>query len=363
MRIDVLGTRGFPGIQGGVERHCERLYPQMRDLSIRVFRRKPYVQKSDVSYPNISFTDLPSTRISGFEAVLHSLLATLVAMFSKADIVHIHNIGPAMFAPLLRLAGKKVVLTYHSANYEHDKWNAFAKAILRLSERIALTFANRIVFVNKFQMQRYSESVKSKSTYIPNGIVPTNPSPNTDFLDKLGVAPKKYILSVGRITPEKGFDLLVSAYNRLDTDVKLVIAGAPDQNSKHLDELKSIAGGNSNVVFAGFTDGDNLAQLYTNALAYVLASRIEGFPLVLLEAINFDLPLLVSDIEATHLLKLSPKSYFTASDDNAIFNKLSEFLSEPDKTSYKCTCEKAADYSWYSIARQTVEVYKKALGK
>lgn len=363
MRIDVLGTRGFPGIQGGVERHCERLYPKMTDVKIRVFRRKPYVKSSESLHPNITFTDLPSTRISGFETVFHSLIATIESMFSKAQIVHIHNIGPAMFAPLLRLAGKKVVLTYHSANYEHDKWGAFAKWLLRTSERIALASANQIIFVNKFQGLRYSDAVKAKSTYIPNGIVPMSPSPNTDFLDKLGVRPQKYILAVGRITPEKGFDLLIKAFNRLATDTKLVIAGAPDQGSKHLETLEALANGNKNIVFAGFTDGDNLAQLYTNALAYTLSSRIEGFPLVLLEAINFNLPLLVSDIEATHLLKLSEKSYFKANDSDAIFKKMTAFISDTDKESYKCLHEKASDYSWDNIANQTVEVYKKALEK
>ena len=59
MRIDVIGTRGFPGIQGGVERHCERLYPQMKGVSVRVFRRKPYVKTLQSQYSGISFTDLP----------------------------------------------------------------------------------------------------------------------------------------------------------------------------------------------------------------------------------------------------------------------------------------------------------------
>lgn len=363
MKVDVLGTRGFPGIQGGVERHCERLYPEMKDAEIRVFRRSPYITQKQSPYTNISFTDLPSTRISGFETVVHSFLATLVSMFSNAKVTHIHNIGPAMFAPLLKLTGKKVVLTYHSANYEHDKWNAFAKAILRLSEKIALTASDQVIFVNKFQMQRYSDSVKKKSSYIPNGIVPVKPSPNIDFLKKLGLIPGKYILSVGRITPEKGFDLLISAYNKIDTDVKLVIAGAADQGSKYLEQLKASACNNENIVFSGFTDGDNLSQLYTNASAYVLPSRIEGFPLVLLEAINFDLPLLVSDIEATHLLKLSKCSFFKANDADALSNKLKEFLGTSDKTIFKCTEENTSDYNWGNIAAQTLNVYKKALSK
>ncbi len=362
MKIDVIGTRGFPGVQGGVERHCERLYPLMEGVKIRVFRRNPFINKAykDTKYDNIQFLDLPSTRVTGLEAVFHSLLATLISAFSRTQVVHIHNIGPAMFAPLLRLAGKKVVLTYHSANYEHDKWNWFGKFVLRMSEKIALSTSNRIIFVNKFQRDKYSEKVKAKSVYIPNGIVPLQRNPATDFLQKLRIDPGKYILSVGRITPEKGFDLLIQAYNNLKTDVKLVIAGAPDQDTAYFDSLKAIAG--DNVVFAGFVDGGNLSQLYSHALVYVLSSRIEGFPLVLLEAINFGLPLLVSDIEATHLLDLPEKSYFKSSDEESLQLKLREFLTENSKEYICCTVD-VEDYNWDNIARRTVEVYNKVLGR
>lgn len=72
MKISVLGTRGFPKIQGGVEKHCESLYPLFNaKYQITVYRRKPYVN-SDKTYPNIKFIDLPSTKIKGFEAVFHS---------------------------------------------------------------------------------------------------------------------------------------------------------------------------------------------------------------------------------------------------------------------------------------------------
>lgn len=357
MKIDVIGTRGFPGIQGGVERHCERLYPLMKNVKIRVFRRKPFINKAykDTKYDNIQFLDLPSTRVTGLEAVFHSFQATLISAFSRSQVVHIHNIGPAMFAPLLRLFGKKVVLTYHSANYEHDKWNWFGKLVLRLSEKIALSASNRIIFVNKFQLDKYSNKVKAKSVYIPNGIVPLQRNTATDFLQKLDVEPAKYILSVGRITPEKGFDLLIQAYNKLKTDVKLVIAGAPDLDTAYFDNLKAMAG--KNVVFAGFVDGGNLSQLYSHAQVYVLSSRIEGFPLVLLEAINFGLPLLVSDIEATHLLNLPKKSYFKASDVYSMQLKLGEFLAE-NRESYLCRTIDVADYDWKKIADQTCVVYK-----
>ena len=169
MKIDVIGTRGFPGIQGGVERHCERLYPPMPPtFQIRVFRRRPYLnpEYANAAYPHIRFCDLPSTRIKGFEAVAHSFLATAISAFSKSDVVHIHNIGPAMFTPLLRAFGKKIVLTYHSANYEHDKWNPLEKILLRTCEKIALAAANKIIFVNRFQLKKYPAKIQRTNRFL-----------------------------------------------------------------------------------------------------------------------------------------------------------------------------------------------------
>jgi len=171
MRICVIGTRGFPNIQGGVEKHCEALYPLLNNNDeIIVFRRKPYVHEHSTPYKNIRFIDLPSTKIKGLEAVLHSLLATIYSLFLSPDVVHIHNIGPALFSPILKIFGKKVVLTYHSPNYEHKKWGWFARHLLLTSEKIALTCSDAIIFVNKFQMEKYGKIILAKSYYIPNGI-------------------------------------------------------------------------------------------------------------------------------------------------------------------------------------------------
>src|SRR5574344_2095518 len=149
MKSCVFGTRGFPQMQGGVEKHCEALYPLLpSDDKLIIFRRKPYVT-GNVSYSNIKFIDLPSTTLIGVEAVVHSFLATVYTMFLRPDVAHIHNIGPALFSWMLRAVGIKVVLTYHSPNYEHAKWGWFAKHLLLISEKIALLMSNHIIFVNK----------------------------------------------------------------------------------------------------------------------------------------------------------------------------------------------------------------------
>ena len=157
--IAVIGTRGFPDVQGGVERHCQSLYGLLADyVTPRVYRRKPYV-KAAAKHDGIEFVDLPSTRIAGVETLLHTFLCVWHVWRHKPRLVHLHNIGPGVFAPLFKWMGLPVVLTYHSANYEHNKWNRLERAFLRWCECVALRNSDRIIFVNRLQAKN-GESVE-----------------------------------------------------------------------------------------------------------------------------------------------------------------------------------------------------------
>lgn len=348
MKIAVIGVRGFPGIQGGVERHCENIYPRFDDsASMRVYRRKPYLtEESTHTYPNIEFKDLPSTRIKGFEAVWHTFICCLHLIFHRVDVVHIHNIGPGMFTPLLRLFGFKVVLTYHSANYEHEKWGTLSRLLLRMSEFFSLRFANRIIFVNKFQMAKCAPAIMKKSQYIPNGINDVSRSEKTDYVDSLNLEKGKYVLGVGRLTAEKGFEYLVEAINKIDEIPQLVIAGASDHNSSYYDKLRKLDK-NNKVIFTGFASGEDLRQLYSHARLFVLSSVNEGFPLVMLEAMGYNLPMVVSDISATHLIELPQNYYAKVADVDSIIDRIREMYSLDEKPVYDLS-----EYDWHKVVKQ-----------
>lgn len=353
MRISVIGTRGFPEIQGGVERHCECLYPRMaqRD-TVTVYRRRPYV-RSAAAYPGITFRDLPSTRLKGVEAFLHSFLATFDCLRRRTDVVHIHNIGPGFFASLLRLFGRRVVLTYHSANYEHHKWNAAERTFLRLCESVALSAAHAVIFVNRFQMEKYAPRIRRKSHYIPNGIDAPTATADTAFLRRHGLTPGRYLLAAGRITPEKGFDLLVEAYIHTATDCKLVIAGGVESEQEYLRRLQAAADP-QRVVFTGYADRTAMNELYTHASLFVLPSRSEGFPIVLLEAMSHGLPVVASDIPATHLVELPADCYFTSGSAAALRETLQRKL---DAGTQRMTYDNMAAFDWDNVADRTRDVY------
>ena len=258
----------------------------------------------------------------------------------------------------MRLFGIKVVVTYHSPNYEHKKWNAIGRFILRLGEWFSLKFANAVIFVNKFQMNKVGGMEPHKMFYIPNGVVSNNGVISSDKLAQWNLEPYSYIMAVGRITPEKGFDLLVSAHNKMKTDVKLVIVGAVEAEKKYYESLKAIE--NKNAIFLGFQSGEALKQLYQNARLFVLSSYNEGFPLVLLEAMSYSKPILASDIPASHLIELNSDDYFKCGDESDLIDKLRNKLNSPKDT--KCIYS-LDDYRWESVAKSTYNVYKSIIEK
>lgn len=359
LTVAVIGTRGFPGIQGGVEVHSENLYSRMDNVELNVYRRKPYI--SDLSkkeYKNIKYIDLPSTKIKGLEALLHTFISVIHILFHRPDIVHIHNIGPGLFTPILKLFGLKVVLTYHSPNYEHKKWGWFARNLLRLGEYLSLNYADKIIFVNKNQMQKFSARRQAKSVCIVNGITRQTCSDSIDYIDSLGIIKGEYLLSVGRLTPEKGFEYLIEAANRLDEVKQVVIAGAADHGDTYKRKLEQLDI-NKKVIFAGFVFGENLRQLYSHARMYVLSSVNEGFPLVLLEAMNYQLPIVASNIPATDIRQLSADNYFEVGNSTSLVEKLRlKWAEAPQKINYDLT-----DYDWDNIANKTEEIYRSIITK
>ncbi|MDR1980925.1 MAG: glycosyltransferase family 4 protein [Tannerellaceae bacterium] len=361
MKIYVFGTRGFPHMQGGVETHCEKLYTALPEsFQITVFRRKSFLPPhAEKQLRHIRFIDVVSTKRKGFETFFHSFLCACICIVKRPDVVHIHNIGPGLFTPLLAMFGIPVVLTYHSPNYEHQKWGGMARAILRLGERLSLAFSSRIIFVNQFQRNKYPEKIINKSIFLPNGVDREEPVKNRDYIDSLGLTPQRYILTIGRITQEKGHDYLIDAFNLLDRqDVKLVLAGGADYSQEYSVQIMNKAK-QENIVMTGYVHGDKLSQLYSHAKLFVFPSYNEGFPIALLEAMNYRLPIIASDIPANKQLRLPEDCFFKTGDIDALKDKMEGMLNK-DIGAYPYDL---TEYDWRKIAEHVSRLYEQAVNE
>ena len=367
MKVVILGTRGFPNVQGGVEKHCEQLAINLIKLSckVTVFTRKPYVNPKIKEYKGIQLISIPTLKNKFFEAFLHTFLGVLLAVKYRPDILHIQAIGPGFFIPLARLLGFRVVLTSHGSNYEHLKWGGFAKLFLRFSEFIAINAANKIIAISANIANDIKKKYKKEVRVIPNGVnIPKIVKSNT-FLMQHNLESKKYILTVGRFVPEKGFSYLIDAFNQSDLpDWKLVIAGDADHETVYSKELKVKAGKNKNIVLTGFISGTPLNELYSHGGLFVLPSYYEGLPIVLLEAMSYGLSSIVSHIEANKNVKLDQDRYFEPGNTNGLSLKLMDYTQKKTFTELEKNLQIKYiinNFDWQKIALSTRMVYSELL--
>ena len=145
----VTGTRGIPGVMGGVETHCEELFPRLaeRGWDVTVVRRSNYVEDGLKEWKGVRLVTLPSPKKKSFEAIIHTFRAINEARRLGANILHIHAIGPALLVPYAKVLGMKVVFTHHGPDYDRDKWGLAAKTMLKLGERMGCMFADDVIVI------------------------------------------------------------------------------------------------------------------------------------------------------------------------------------------------------------------------
>lgn len=136
-------------------------------------------------------------------------------------------------------------------------------------------------------------------------------------------------------------------------DFKLVIAGDSDHEDDYSLSLKKMARDNG-VVLTGFIKGEKLNQLMANASLFVMPSYHEGLPIALLEAMSYDLDVLVSDIPANRLQVLEKDDFFPVGD----IGSLSLSMRRKCQERIKDRTYDLSSYNWDEIARQTVDVYR-----
>jgi glycosyltransferase involved in cell wall biosynthesis len=370
MRIILLGTRGFPNIQGGVEKHCEELAVHLAELGceVIVLTRKPYVEKNLKEYKKVRLIALPALRQKSLEAPLHTFKGVFAAKRHKPDILHIHAIGPALFTPLARLLGMKVVMTSHGANYEHLKWGKFAWLVFRLGERLGVTYANAGITISQALADTIQRKYDRKFSVIPNGVRLPDIAKSENALKRFNLEKGKYLLSVGRFVPEKGFHDLIEGFNIFQStsldpqakDYKLVIIGEADHPDKYSRSLEEMASTNPNLVMTGFLTGEPLHELYSHAGLFVLASYYEGMSIVLLEALSYGLSCIATDIAGNRSVGvLTEDRFFNAGDTGSLAAKIREFIHNPLREEEKALqLNRISEiYDWKRIAEQTLCVY------
>lgn len=366
MKICAIGLRGIPDVMGGIESHCQQLYPRLVEngVDVTVIARSPYIEKKHSVYKGVKVVSVWAMRHKLLETFLHTFIAIFYArLFVRPDIVHIHAVGPALFTPLARLLGMKVVVTHHGADYDRKKWSSFAKSVLKMGEKLGVKWGNKTLVVGKTlseQLKTHFAPQANRITFVPNGSLTSFAGKISESYipEDLNIQAGRYVLAVGRLVPEKGFDDLVLAFRNADIDLNLVIVGDCDHEDEYSQNLRRMA--SDQVIFAGRRSGDALKALYQHASVFVLPSYHEGLPIVALEAISAGTSVILSDITPNLDIEAPRDSYFNVGNISSLSKKLKNIDALDLFIDQKAFLKK---FNWDGIASETLGHFSQVLNE
>jgi glycosyltransferase involved in cell wall biosynthesis len=360
MKIAVIGTLGIPASYGGVEKQSEELYTRLarRGHDITVYCRNHYVKHEVESYNGVKLKRFPSIKTKHFDTISHSFLSTLDSILRKYELVHFQSIGSAPLSILPKLNQTQTVVTVHSLDWKCSKWNILGRRYLQLAERMAMRFPAKVISVSKTIKQYLEKEYNKDVFYIQNGIsAPDYIAP--DNLSRFGLVPNNYLLFVGRLVPEKGCHHLLDAFNRISTQMKLVIVGGSRFSTSYISKLKASAK-NPNIIFLDYQPADVVAELYEHAYLCVFPSESEGQSICLLEAMSHGKSVLVSDIPENLEVIDGCGFAFESKNSTQLKDRLQKILELPELVAnmgQKAREHILNNYSWDFVADEYERVF------
>jgi glycosyltransferase involved in cell wall biosynthesis len=274
------------------------------------------------------------------------------------------------FLPRIFRPSAKVVATFHCIDRNHQKWGFIARMALRLGEWAACHFAHETIVVSNTLAHYCREVYGCNAEYIPNGITPpTARGGKTSVLSKLGLAHDRYVVMVSRLVRHKGVHTLIEAWRKMkmSTDdeqvkpLKLVIVGDGAFTDEYVAEIRKMAKGLNDIVFAGFRTGVELDALLRHSAFAVHPSMSEGLPIAVLEEMSYAKAVLASDIPE-QLEIIEERGYtFKAGNVKDLMLQMYYVATHPrERAARALKAQKfvTQHYRWDDIVKTTADLYR-----
>ena len=363
LRVAFIGGRGVISKYSGIETYYEEVGKRLAQMghAVTVYCRT-YFTPAQSEHNGMRLVRLPTVRSKHLETVVHTMLSTAHAVTQRYDIVHYHALGPALFSFLPRLAGMKTAVTVQGLDWQRRKWGRLASAVLRLGERASVKFPNGSMVVSQALQQRYRELHGTEAYYVPNGGVLRQHREPREIVE-WGLEPGNYILFLGRFSPEKGCHLLVEAFEQLETDTTLVMAGASSYCDDYSRELRRHAC--DRIRMLDWVSGATLDELLTNAMIFALPSDLEGLSLALLDAMGAGICVLTSDVPENREVVDGAGFTFRRGSATDLRDRLRFLIANPAvrEAAGRAAKERITQqYQWQKIASDIEQAYFEMLG-
>ena len=220
-------------------------------------------------------------------------LADFLIRLPFYDTVHVHTADwgtekrKRIFVAIAKLCGKRIVVHLHSSGPEYSIGGEH-----RSLYRSSFKAADRIIMLSHDWMEFAKIAFPEMASKMA---VIYNPCPIVELC--LDVPATKYFLFAGTLTHRKGYDDLMRAFaivSHYIPEWRLVIAGNGDIDGGIA--MAKELGIDARVDFVGWVSGDNKDKIFREASAYCLPSYSEGFPMGVLDAMAYGLPVITTPV-------------------------------------------------------------------
>jgi glycosyltransferase involved in cell wall biosynthesis len=178
-----------------------------------------------------------------------------------------------------------------------------------------------------------------------------------------GLLPDNYVLFLGRLSPEKNCHLLIEAFEKIRTDMKLVLAGGSSHSDSYVAALRRHE--SDRIRFLPWVSGTGLEEVLSNAALFVLPSELEGLSLALLDAMAAGVCALTSDIPENREVIEGAGFTFRRGDLADLERMLDLLVRNPElrrQAAARARARVQNQYLWPEIAQSIETAYYKVLG-
>ena len=292
---------------------------------------------------------------------------------SDVDVVHLHDTLPVLIRRTLskaRGAGKPVVTTYHN---DYVKTTAIGRMVKRLrwaaqGRRTLHSSDARIVLTPFFEGLLREKGVRGGLDVIPNGFSPVEDPPEKPEGLSGRDGGRPLISFVGRMSFQKGLDVLMDAMESYEGDpgFDLAIAGKGEL-TEWLMERHSESSAKQYISVLGLVSDSEKRWLYENSDCIVIPSRFEGLPTVLLEAMHSGTPVIMADVNGLGDMVEGCGSGLSVpcEDHDSLASAMKEAINaDPEVISQWASSGKEAsrEYQWDRVTDRVLEVYRRVVG-
>lgn len=296
MKIAMIGTRGIPARYGGAETFAEELATRLaaRGHSITVYCWHGIDPSVAREYKGVRLVYVPGIRSKALGSLSYGFSGLVHASLGEYDCLHVFNVGNAPVCVLPRLLRKKIVMMTDGLDWQRRKWGPVVRRALQFGEYVATKVATELVADARAMQRYYLARYGASSVYIPYG-AHVDVSREPELLNEFGLEPRGYFFVVTRLEPENNTDLTIKAFERMETDRKLVIVGGANYRSPFVKELRETRDPRIRFI-PPLYDRRRLRELFCNAYAYVHGNEVGGTNPALLQAMGYGCAVLAVNV-------------------------------------------------------------------